>query len=90
MVARQWLRAGDEVVVVNPVDFVLAHVAESVGAIPVRWPVTRFGELDLNRLAELVSLWTKAIFVWSPHNPLVGLIPLNLWHGHRHRRPWSV
>lgn len=70
MVARHWLCAGDEVIVFDPVDFLLAHVAESVGAIPVRWPVTRFGELDLDRLAELVSPRTTAIFVCSPHNPL--------------------
>ena len=70
MVARHWLRAGDEVIVFDPVDFLLDHVATAAGATPVRWSVGRFEPLDLERLAALVTPRTRAIFVCSPHNPL--------------------
>ncbi|MFN9993992.1 MAG: pyridoxal phosphate-dependent aminotransferase [Phycisphaerales bacterium] len=70
MVARQRLQPGDEAIVMDPVDFLFAHTVKSAGGVPVRWSVTRRGELDLDRLRALITPRTKLISICNPHNPL--------------------
>jgi aspartate/methionine/tyrosine aminotransferase len=70
LVARHTLRPGDEAIVFDPVDFLFAHTIRSAGAIPVRWPLTRHGALDLDRLSALVTPQTRMLCVCNPHNPL--------------------
>lgn len=70
MVARQWLTPGDEAIVMDPVDFLFAHTVRSAGGVPVRWPVARTGELDLDRLESLITPRTRMLGICNPHNPL--------------------
>jgi aspartate/methionine/tyrosine aminotransferase len=70
MVARHWLRPGDEAIVMDPVDFLFAHTVRSAGGVPVRWPIARTGELDLDRLRSLITPRTRMIGLCNPHNPL--------------------
>ena len=43
MVARHWLRPGDEAIIMDPVDFLFEHTVRSAGGMPVRWPIARNG-----------------------------------------------
>ncbi|MEY4103849.1 MAG: hypothetical protein RL461_1051 [Planctomycetota bacterium] len=70
MVARHWLEPGDEAIVMDPVDFLFAHTVRSAGGQPVRWPVTRCGPLDLDRLESLITPRTRMLGICNPHNPL--------------------
>lgn len=70
MVARQWLAPGDEAIVMDPVDFLFAHTVRSAGGVPVRWPIARTGELDLDRLEALITPRTRMLGLCTPHNPL--------------------
>ena len=70
MVARHWLRPGDEAIVMDPVDFLFEHTVRSAGGLPVRWPIARTGDLDLERLGSLITPRTRMIGLCNPHNPL--------------------
>jgi aspartate/methionine/tyrosine aminotransferase len=70
MVAHQRLKSGDEAIVMDPVDFLFAHTVKSAGGVPIRWSVTRRGELDLDQLRALITPRTKMIAICNPHNPL--------------------
>ena len=70
MVARHWLRPGDEAIVMDPVDFLFEHTVHSAGGLPVRWPIARKGEIDLDRLRSLITPRTRMIGLCNPHNPL--------------------
>ncbi|MEI6137522.1 MAG: pyridoxal phosphate-dependent aminotransferase [Chloroflexota bacterium] len=70
MVARHWLRPGDEAIIMDPVDFLFEHTVRSAGGMPVRWPIARKGDLDLDRLRSLITPRTRMIGLCNPHNPL--------------------
>ncbi len=62
------LRAGDEVVVQDPVDFVVAETARRAGADLRYWP--RDGRrFTPTGLARVLTDRTKAVLVCHPHNP---------------------
>jgi aspartate/methionine/tyrosine aminotransferase len=62
------LRPGDEVLVEDPVDFLLGESARRAGATVVRWRRERNG--CIASLARAVTPRTRALFVCHPHNPL--------------------
>lgn len=70
MLARHWLKPGDEAIVFDPVDFLFAHTVRSAGGVPVRWHVDRRSPLDLDRLAALVTPRTRMLCLCNPHNPV--------------------
>ncbi|MFQ6053269.1 MAG: aminotransferase class I/II-fold pyridoxal phosphate-dependent enzyme [Candidatus Bathyarchaeia archaeon] len=68
---RYACRAGEEVVVSDPMYFPFFEAAETAEAKAVYWPLEmeegyRF---DIERLKELVTERTRLIFVCNPHNP---------------------
>jgi len=69
LVARHLLRAGDEVVVQDPVDFLVAESARRAGAALRLWKPDG-GRFTLDGLRAAVSERTKLISVCHPHNPL--------------------
>jgi len=70
MLARQWLKPGDEAIVFDPVDFLFAHTVRSAGGVPVSWRVDRRSPLDLDRLASLCTSRTRMLCLCNPHNPV--------------------
>lgn len=73
LVARHLLVAGDEVVVQDPVDFLVAESARRVGARTTAWRTTG-GRFTLEGLRAAVTPRTRAILVCHPHNPLGTLL----------------
>ena len=69
LVARHLLRPGDEVVVQDPVDFLVAESARRAGAVLRFWrPVD--GRFTLDGLRAAVTPATRMVSVCHPHNPL--------------------
>jgi aspartate/methionine/tyrosine aminotransferase len=69
LVARHLLRAGDEVVVQDPVDFLVAESARRAGAELRTW-VPEDGRFTLAGLQAALTERTRVIAVCHPHNPL--------------------
>ena len=70
LVARCWLRPGDEAIVWDPVDFLFAHCVRAAGGVPVFWPIRRHGPLDFAALEQLITPRTRLLCLCNPHNPL--------------------
>lgn len=70
LVARHWLRPGDEAIVWDPVDFLLPHTVRAAGGVPVLWPIGRHDPLDLDGLERLITPRTRLLCLCNPHNPL--------------------
>ena len=70
LVARHWLRPGDEAIVWDPVDFLLPHTVRAAGGVPVLWPIGRHNPLDLDALEQLITPRTRLLCLCNPHNPL--------------------
>ena len=73
LVARHLLVAGDEVVVQDPVDFLVAESARRAGARTTAWRASG-GRFTLDGLRAAVTPATRAVFVCHPHNPLGALL----------------
>lgn len=69
LVARHVIRAGDEVVIQDPVDFLVAESARRAGAELRRWTPDD-GRFTLAGLARAVTGRTRVVSVCHPHNPL--------------------
>jgi aspartate/methionine/tyrosine aminotransferase len=63
------LKEGDEILIADPVDFLLAECARRQNIEIKRYKQTRSG-IDLTELDQLVSKKTKALVICNPHNPL--------------------
>lgn len=77
VVARASLKPGDEVLIQDPVDFLLHHTVERAGAVPVRVssnPATTAEEFIAGMEAKLTSR-TRMLWLCSPHNPLGVVYP---------------
>ncbi len=72
LVARHVLREGDEVVIQDPVDFLVAESARRAGASLRLWKPTG-GRFTLVGLHAAVSPKTRLVSVCHPHNPLGSL-----------------
>ena len=69
LVASHLLKPGDEVVVQDPVDFLVAESARRAGATLRYWKTTD-GRFTLEGLAAAVTPSTRMLSVCHPHNPL--------------------
>ncbi len=69
LVARHLLRAGDEVIVQDPVDFLVAESVRRAGGTIRFWRHDR-GRFTRHTLRAAVTEKTRAIFVCHPHNPM--------------------
>lgn len=80
VVARASLSAGDEVLIPDPVDFLLHHTAERAGAIPVRVRVASAttAEEFIAGMERLFTARTRMLWLCNPHNPL-GLVYSREW-----------
>ena len=72
VVARASLAPGDEVLIPDPVDFLLHHTVQRAGAVPVRVrvePGTTAGEF-IARMQSRLTARTRMLWLCNPHNPL--------------------
>lgn len=77
VVARASLKPGDEVLIQDPVDFLLHHTVERAGAVPVRVsssPATTAEEFIAGMEGKLTPR-TRMLWLCSPHNPLGVVYP---------------
>ena len=63
------LKEGDEILIADPVDFLLAECARRKNVIIKRYQ-QRSNGIDLAELDRLVTSNTKALVICNPHNPL--------------------
>src|SRR5581483_3668960 len=68
LVARTFVRAGEEVVLPHPSFIVYPSIVQSVGGIRVVVPL-REHRLDLAAMARAITPLTKLVFVANPNNP---------------------
>jgi cysteine-S-conjugate beta-lyase len=80
VVARACLKAGDEVLIEAPVDFLLHHTIERTGAAAVRVSVTRSmtAEAFIAALEAKLTPRTRMLWLCNPHNPL-GIVHDRAW-----------
>lgn len=69
LVAQHVICDGDEVVVQDPVDFLVAETARRAGAVLRQW-MPDGGRFTLDGLRAAVTPRTRAIVVCHPHNPM--------------------
>jgi aspartate/methionine/tyrosine aminotransferase/2-polyprenyl-6-methoxyphenol hydroxylase-like FAD-dependent oxidoreductase len=80
VLARASLAPGDEVLIPDPVDFLLHHTVQRAGAIPVRVkvePGTSAEEFIRGMESRLTSR-TRMLWLCNPHNPL-GVVYSREW-----------
>ena len=63
------LKEGDEILIADPVDFLLAECARRKSVMIKRYQQRSSG-IDLADLDKLISSKTKALVICNPHNPL--------------------
>jgi aspartate/methionine/tyrosine aminotransferase len=63
------LKEGDEILIADPVDFLLAECARRKN-IEIKRYQQRTNGIDLAELDKLISSKTKALVICNPHNPL--------------------
>src|SRR5690349_2135565 len=69
--ARFMLSPGDQAIISDPVDFLFMRSVEVAGAEAVRWPCDpATGNVDFDRLAELIGPRTRMIGLCNPLNPI--------------------
>jgi aspartate/methionine/tyrosine aminotransferase len=62
------LQPGDEILVANPVDFLLAECANRMNVRTLRYSQTAQG-ISIDELNQLLTAKTKALVLCNPHNP---------------------
>ncbi len=72
VVARASLNQGDEVLIPDPVDFLLHHTVERAGAVPVRVSVGQgtTAEEFIAGMEKRFTARTRMLWLCNPHNPL--------------------
>ncbi len=80
VVARASLKSGDEVLIPDPVDFLLHHTVERAGATTVRVPVNpaTTAEEFIGGMEARLTPRTRMLWLCNPHNPL-GLVYSGKW-----------
>jgi aspartate/methionine/tyrosine aminotransferase len=74
IIAKSVLKAGDEAIIFDPVDYLFRESTLAAGAVPVLFPARVVGDrMDLSGLAAFITPKTKMICLCNPHNPL-GLV----------------
>lgn len=70
VICKGFLRAGDQAIIFDPVDFLFRYSVEHVGATAVPFAIPPTDDaLDLERLEQLISSNTKMICLCNPLNP---------------------
>ncbi len=72
LVARHLLKHGDEVVVQDPVDFLVTESVRRAGGTLRLWAHEE-GRFTLDGLAAAITPRTRALFLCHPHNPMGSL-----------------
>lgn len=67
--AEAFFRPGDEVIITKPTFSVYEYAARLMGAEVVVVPAADGCRHDLDRMAEAVTVKTKALFICNPNNP---------------------
>src|SRR5258708_15645279 len=72
VVARASLSHGDEVLIPDPVDFLLHHTVQRAGAVPVRVRVEpgTSAEAFIRGMESRLTGRTRMLWLCNPHNPL--------------------
>jgi len=72
VLARASLSAGDEVLIPDPVDFLLHHTVQRAGAVPVRVRVEpgTSAEEFIRGMESRLTARTRMLWLCNPHNPL--------------------
>ena len=80
VLARASLSAGDEVLIPDPVDFLLHHTVQRAGAIPVRVRVEPGTSADefIRSMESRLTGRTRMLWLCNPHNPL-GVVYSREW-----------
>ncbi len=80
VIARASLKSGDEVLIADPVDFLLQHTVERAGAVAVRVPVmpTTTAEDFIAGMSSRLTPRTRMLWLCNPHNPL-GVVYSREW-----------
>jgi aspartate/methionine/tyrosine aminotransferase/2-polyprenyl-6-methoxyphenol hydroxylase-like FAD-dependent oxidoreductase len=89
VVARASLAAGDEVLIPDPVDFLLHHTVQRAGAVPVRVRVEP-GTTAPQFIAAMEAHFTprtRMLWLCNPHNPL-GVVYSREWQ--QHVAEWAI
>lgn len=72
IIARAFLKPGDEMIVFDPCDFLFREACLSAGATPVSFscPIdTKTRKMDLTHLEEYITPKTRMLGLCNPHNP---------------------
>jgi aspartate/methionine/tyrosine aminotransferase/2-polyprenyl-6-methoxyphenol hydroxylase-like FAD-dependent oxidoreductase len=89
VVARASLTAGDEVLIPDPVDFLLHHTVQRAGAVPIRVrvePSTTAAQFIAAMEAHFTPR-TRMLWLCNPHNPL-GVVYSREWQ--QHVAEWAI
>ncbi|MBZ5492442.1 MAG: aminotransferase class I/II-fold pyridoxal phosphate-dependent enzyme [Acidobacteriia bacterium] len=80
VLARASLAAGDEVLIPDPVDFLLHHTVQRAGAVPVRVRVElgTSAEDFIRGMESRLTARTRMLWLCNPHNPL-GVVYSREW-----------
>jgi aspartate/methionine/tyrosine aminotransferase len=80
VIARAGLVPGDEVLMPDPVDFLLQHTVERAGGVPVRVSVDTATSADqfIAGMSALLTPRTRMLWLCNPHNPL-GIVYPSAW-----------
>ncbi|MGN1053950.1 MAG: pyridoxal phosphate-dependent aminotransferase [Erysipelotrichaceae bacterium] len=72
IIARAFLKPGDEMIVFDPCDFLFREACLSAGATPVSFSCsidTKTRKMDLTHLEEYITPKTRMLGLCNPHNP---------------------
>lgn len=71
LIASYVLKLGDEAIILDPVDFLFKRSVEAAGGTVKLCPVNHTtGDIDFEKMTELINPKTKLISICNPHNPL--------------------
>lgn len=77
VIAKAFLKPGDEAIVFDPVDFLFKTSMEAAGAKIVLFPMKiKDGRIDFSDLEQYITPKTKMLGLCNPHNPLGMVYPL--------------
>ena len=70
IIAKAFLKPGDEMIVFDPCDYLFREACLQAGATPVMFPASlKDGLIDLSEFEKYITPKTKMIGLCNPHNP---------------------
>jgi cysteine-S-conjugate beta-lyase len=89
VLARASLAPGDEVLIPDPVDFLLHHTVQRAGAIPVRVRIEPGASAEefIRSMESRLTRRTRMLWLCNPHNPL-GVVYSLEWQ--QHVAEWAI